>query len=281
MTGDQPREPARSGTPRPDSSGTGWDPGQYLRFSDHRLRPALDLLGRIPLESPEIVVDLGCGTGRITRLLAGRWPEARIEGIDSSAEMLQKAREEPGGVRWLRADIAAWQPEESPDVLYSNAALHWLEGHRELFPRLTGLLRQGGCLAVQMPLSWDLPSHRLMRETLAEGRDGGRPLGSRELREKLAHKPVHDAEFYHDVLSGSVRVLDIWETEYHQMLEGEDPVLEWVRGTGLRPVLHALDDDERQLFLDAYGRRLRDAYPTRPDGITIYPFRRLFLVAVV
>jgi trans-aconitate 2-methyltransferase len=210
-----------------------------------------------------------------------RWPDARIEGIDSSPEMLERAREEPGRVRWLQADIAGWRPPEPPDLIYANAVLHWLPGHRELFPRLAGFLRQGGCLAVQMPRSWSLPSHRLMRETLADGGKGGRTLGSRELREKLAHDPVHDAEFYHDVLSGPGRSPEIWETEYLQVLEGENPVLEWVRSTGLRPVLHALAGDERRGFLEEYGRRLRDAYPPRADGNTIYPFRRLFVVAVV
>lgn len=259
----------------------GWDPAQYLRFSDHRLRPALELLERIPLEEPRTVYDLGCGTGRVTRALAARWPEARIEGLDSSEEMLRKAREEPGRITWKEADIGDWRPPGPADLLFSNAALHWIPRHGELFPRLAGCLAKGGCLAVQMPLSWDLPSHRLMRETLEDGGEGGRPLGTPSLRERMARRPVHTPEFYYDVLAGSVRVQDIWVTEYLHELEGEHPVLDWVRATGLRPVLHALEGDDHQRFLDEYRHRLREAYPRRPDGITLYPFRRLFLVAVV
>jgi len=260
-----------------------WDPTQYLRFSDHRLRPALELMERIPLEAPRLVCDLGCGTGKVSRLLAERWPAARVEGIDSSTEMLRRAREEEAtpAIRWIEADIGSWQPVEPPALLYSNAALHWLGNHETLFPRLVGLLQKGGCLAVQMPLSWDLPSHRLMRDTLADGGGTGRPLGTPELRARMDRRSVHGAEFYHDVLAPLVRVQDLWETEYLHELEGEDPVLEWVRGTGLRPVLAALDGDDRQIFLDAYRARLREAYPRRASGITLYPFRRLFLVGVV
>jgi trans-aconitate 2-methyltransferase len=262
-------------------AGSRWDPLQYLKFSDLRLRPALELLARVPLAAPALVCDLGCGTGQVTALIQERWPKANVHGIDHSREMLAQAAATSGTIRWLEADVRTWQPDSRADLIFSNAALHWVEGHPALLPRLIGFLAPGGCLAVQMPLSWGLPSHTLMRETLADGGPGGRPLGSEELRKNLARRGVADTDTYYDLLSGRTRHLDIWETEYLQVLEGNDPVLEWVKGTGLRPILNDLDDMHRGIFLKEYGRRLRTAYPKRGDGRTLYPFRRLFMVAVI
>lgn len=256
-----------------------WNPKQYLKFSDHRLRPAIELLERIPIDSPEVVLDLGCGTGDVTRIIAERWPSARVCGLDNSKEMLQKAQSRPGTIRWIEADIENWTPDEAPDVIFSNAALHWVASHQDVFRRLASFMSRGGCLAVQMPLSWDAMSHRLMRETLADGGAAGRPFGTDLLRRSMARRWVEDAEFYYDLLSDDAHSVDIWETEYLQVLEGEDPVLEWVKGTGLRPILNGLADEEREAYLADYSRRLRDAYPTKPNGCTLYPFRRLFIVA--
>ena len=258
------------------AAGTRWNPGQYLRFSDHRLRPALELMDRIPIEAPGVIYDLGCGTGHITRLITERWDSAKVYGVDNSVEMLEKARTEASDVQWAQADISDWTPGETPDLIYSNATLQWLPDHQNLFPRLAGYLDNGGCLAVQMPLSWSATSHRLMRETLV---DCG--VGTEALRQAVARKWVEDADVYYDMLSGCCTSLDIWETEYLQALEGEDPVLEWVKGTGLRPILNGLNDEERDTYLAEYHRRLREAYPARKDGVTLYPFRRLFIVACV
>jgi trans-aconitate 2-methyltransferase len=260
-------------------AGASWNPVQYLKFGGHRLRPAIELLDRVPLPAPTVVFDLGCGPGEVTRLLAERWPSAAVSGLDNSPEMLEKAAAEPSRVRWIAADIGDWTPAETPDLLYSNATLHWVPDHQTLFPRLLGCLRPGGCLAVQMPLSWDLPSHRLMRATLTNGGLHGAPLGSEELRAAVGRRWVEDAGYYYDLLAHQAGSLDIWETEYLQVLEGADPVLEWVKGTGLRPILNGLDAAERDLFLATYARRLRETYPMRPDGHTLYPFRRLFIVA--
>lgn len=266
----------------PRSGGdTRWDPGQYLAFADHRVRPALELLERVPLESPRRVFDLGCGTGDVTRRIAARWPGARVVGVDSSAEMLARAAEETPRLEWVRADVREWAAAEPADLIYSNAALHWVHGHRVLFERLIGFLVAGGCLAVQMPQSWDAPSHRLMRETLASGGPGGAPLGSAALRRDLERRPVEAPAWYYDRLAPLAERVDVWETEYLHVLEGEDAVLAWVRSTGLRPILHGLEERERGAFLEAYAKRLRAAYPVRPDGRTLYPFRRLFVVATV
>ena len=260
---------------------THWNPEQYLKFSDHRLRPGLELLERIPLDAPKLICDLGCGTGKLTRLLAERWPGASVFGLDHSQEMLEKATAEPSTIQWLEADAQHWQPDEPPDLIYSNAVLHWVEDHHALFPRLVGFLKPGGCLAVQMPLSRNQPSHLLIQEVLEQGGEGGSPLGTAELRKETARKWVEDAEVYYDWLAGCTRSLDIWETEYLQVLEGDDPVLEWVKGTGVRPILNGLRDEEREVFLTKYRQRLRVAYSRRDDGRTLYPFRRLFLVATV
>jgi trans-aconitate 2-methyltransferase len=262
-------------------AGTRWDANQYLSFADHRLRPALELLARVPLASPALVYDLGCGTGNVTRLIAERWPLAQVCGLDSSKDMLAKAAAEPARVRWIEADIRNWQPDAPADLIYSNATLHWVEDHRALFPRLLAALRPGGCLAVQMPLSWDSPSHRILRETLADGGPNGTALGRETLRKAAARDWVEAAPVYYELLAPRAGQIDIWETEYLQVLEGEDAILEWVKGTTLRPILSELDENDRAHFLAEYARRLRIAYPIGKDGKTLYPFRRLFIVATV
>lgn len=261
-------------------AGTYWDPGQYLKFTDHRLRPALELLQRVPLSSPEVIYDLGCGAGNVTRIIADQWPTATVYGLDNSREMLQKAALEHSRVDWLQADVRNWEPQESPALMFSNATLQWVDGHHDLFPRLMRFLSSGGCLAVQMPLSWSMPSHRLMRDVLANGGTDGASIGSEALRAAVGRKWVEAAEVYYDLLSPLASNLEIWETEYLQVLSGQDPVLEWVKSTGLRPILNGLDDDERELFLATYRQRLGQVYPERSNGFTLYPFRRLFMVAI-
>ncbi len=263
-------------------SGTYWDPGQYLKFGDHRLRPALELLARVTHPAPEAIVDLGCGAGQVTRVIAERWPRAKVLGVDHSREMLAEAAAQPGGIHWVEADIRTWSPGEGgADLIYSNAALHWVEAHPALFARLIGFLNPAGCLAVQMPLSWELPSHRIMRETLSNGGPGGAPLGPEALRTAAARRWVEAPQAYYDLLAGRTRSLDIWQTEYLQTLRGDDPVLEWAKGTALRPILNGLEAPQREIFLTEYARRLRAAYPAGADGVTLYPFRRLFIVATV
>ena len=258
-----------------------WDPRQYLKFGDHRLRPGLELMDRLSIEMPERIYDLGCGTGSLTRILADRWPGAHVTGVDSSADMLATARAEPGSVKWEEADILSWEPQDHADLIYSNATMQWVAGHTEIFPRLAGFLRPSGVLAIQMPLSWGMPSHVLMRETLASGGPGGSSFGTETLRMSVGRKWVDDANEYYDMLTGISSTVDIWETEYLQVLEGENAVLEWVRGTGLRPILEGLDDIERGQFLTVYSSRLNEAYPKKADGRTLYPFRRLFILVTV
>jgi trans-aconitate 2-methyltransferase len=265
-----------SGT-APRSASPSWDAAQYLRFAGERMRPAMDLLQRIPAElTPGRAVDLGCGTGEITLALKARWPRAEVTGLDSSAAMLEKARRLGCEVAWVQADIAAWSPAQPFDLIFSNAALQWLDGHEALFARLLAALAPGGVLAVQMPRNFAAPSHRLMRETASDG-----PWRER-LSRRLRTEPVLPPERYYGLLAPLASELDLWETEYLHLLEGETPVLDWVKGTALRPLLEALaDPGERAEFVARYQARLSEAYPRRSDGRTLFPFRRLFLVAHV
>jgi len=250
-----------------------WDPAQYLKFGDYRLRPALDLLGRVPANEPTEVYDLGAGAGNVTRLLRERWPGAHVTGVDDSPEMLAKAGAAEPSTTWQLADLATWAPSRPADVIYSNAALHWVDDHRRLFPALLDVLAPGGTLAVQMPRNFAAPSHTLIADAARSG-----PWRAK-LEPLLRPAPVADPSFYHDLLAPLASSLDIWETEYLHVLRGADPVKEWVKGTWLRPLLDALDEAERPAFESRYADMLRVPYPPRLDGRTLFPFRRIFLVA--
>jgi trans-aconitate 2-methyltransferase len=252
----------------------GWDPAKYLEFAGPRLRPALDLLARVPLAAPTAVYDLGCGAGNVTRLLAERWPAAAVTGIDGSAAMLATAQAAAPGMIWEQADLETWRPPRPADLLFSNAALHWLDDHQALFPRLIADLAPGGALAVQMPRNHSAPSHT---EMVAAAETG--PWRER-LHPALRTHPVAESSVYHDILAPHVSRLDIWETEYLHVLEGDNPVVEWTRGSALKPLLDALEEPERSAFLAEYSARIARAYPRRADGRTLFPFRRLFIVAV-
>jgi trans-aconitate 2-methyltransferase len=259
---------------RSQSLTPGWDPGKYLEFAGPRLRPALDLLARVPLAQPAVVYDLGCGAGNVTRLLVERWPAAAVTGVDGSAAMLARARAAAPSVTWAHADLQSWRASRPADLLFSNAALHWLDDHAHLFPRLVAELVPGGVLAVQMPRNHGAPSHT---EMVAAAESG--PWRDR-LRPALRARPVAEPAVYRDILRPHVAQLDIWETEYLHELEGDNPVVEWTRGSALKPLLDALEEPERSAFLAEYSARIRRAYPPRPDGRTLLPFRRVFIVAV-
>ncbi|MBA2690444.1 MAG: methyltransferase domain-containing protein [Burkholderiales bacterium] len=248
-----------------------WNPQQFLCFADHRLRPAIDLLARIDHRAPQTIVDLGCGPGNVTALLAARWPQAAITGIDNSPEMLATAAKITA-VLWQQADIGCWQPAEPVDIVFSNAALHWLKQHEMLFPRLARSLARGGILAVQMPYNFASPSHTTAKELVEEG-----PWREKLLPHFLG-SPVATAEEYYRLLAPLSSALDIWQTEYLHILEGENPVAQWARGTLLVPLLAALTVRERAEFEAEYRRRIQAAYPPRVDGKTLLPYRRLFIV---
>jgi trans-aconitate 2-methyltransferase len=254
-----------------------WTPHPYLTFAAPRLRPASDLLARVPLDAPEHVVDLGCGTGSATALLADRWPQARLEGIDTSAAMLETARTKgPSGVTWRQADIAAWAADATwprVDLIFSNAALHWLDDHYRLLPALLGRLKPGGVLAVQMPANHTEASHTALFQLARE------PRWADRLVPLCRTTPVDTPEAYLRLLSPLSQTLDIWQTQYMHVLEGSDPVARWTDTTIVRPLAAALNADEAEQLRTAYAAALRAAYPMEADGHTLFPFRRLFLVA--
>src|SRR5262245_27114800 len=205
-----------------------WDARQYLKFTDHRLRPALDLLAQIRLDDPRVVFDLGCGPGNITRLLAERWPGAQVVGVDSSPAMLAKARQEGPTVTFVEADMNSWTAPQPPQLLFSNATLHWIDDHAVLLPRLLRQLSPGGILAVQMPRNHDAPSHVQMRAAAEDG-----PWRTRLTEVRQVLRSVQPPENYYRILAPIVRSVDIWETEYLHVLEGDNPVVEWTKRTGL------------------------------------------------
>jgi trans-aconitate 2-methyltransferase len=250
-----------------------WNPDQYLRYADARLRPAADLLMRVPLDQPAQVFDLGCGAGNATRLLAGRWPAAHLTGVDDSPSMLAKAREAWPQAQWVQGDVGRWESPVPADLIYSNAALHWLPDHAQLLPRLMRMLKPGGVMALQMPRNFAAPSHTAIAKTVRSG-----PWNAR-LQHLLGPAPVAEPAAYFDMLQAHAAELDIWETEYLHVLEGRDPVKEWTKGTWLRRFLDALDAAEAARFEADYADRVRGAYPPRADGRTLFPFRRLFIVA--
>ncbi|MBX7168324.1 MAG: methyltransferase domain-containing protein [Pirellulales bacterium] len=253
-----------------------WDPKRYLQFGDYRTRPAADLLARIPLDAPPRVVDLGCGPGNSTRLLVERWPQAQVTGVDASAEMLTSARsaDDLRGVCWIESTAEAWTPDAPPDVIFSNAMLQYVADHARFFPKLLAALAPGGVLAIQIP--YRMPGQKWVNELHAVA-------GEAPWREKFdtlywGRPDAAPAEYY-NYLASQAEQVDVWMTEYLHVLEGDDPVLRWTRGTAMLPFLMRLEESERPEFEARYAERLRAAYPRRDDGRTLFPFVRLFLVA--
>ncbi len=264
-----------------------WDAGQYLRFGGERARPFFDLVAQVGATSPRYVADLGCGPGNLTAALAERWPDATVVGVDNSPEMIDAARASargpavgfaagsPGGgtanLSFALGDVRDWRPERPLDVLVCNAVLQWVPGHDELLLRWADLLAPGGWLAFQLPGNFDQPSHAIVKEMAASPRWRG-PLADARL-----NRQAGDPADYVALLARPGFEVDAWETSYLHILHGENPVLEWTRGTTLRPVLAALDAEQAAAFVAEYGERLRAEYQPHPFG-TIFPFRRVFAV---
>jgi trans-aconitate 2-methyltransferase len=249
-----------------------WDDAQYVKFVDARTRPAAELLARVPLARPSRVVDLGCGPGNSTELLCARWPDARVTGVDSSEEMLGRARAALPLVEWIRADVAGYAPDGAVDVFFANALFQWVPDHVRLLQELFDRLAPGGVLAVQMPHNLDEPSHRLMRELQGPW--------SEKIAAVSARSAVCSPADYYDALSPRAASVDVWQTRYEHVLEDAGAIVEWVKGTGLRPYLDALPPGEREAYLADYEKALDAVYTQRADGRRLFSFPRLFLVAV-
>jgi len=252
-----------------------WSAGQYLKFEDERTRPSRDLIAQIPHADPKKIVDIGCGPGNSTELLVRRWPNAAIAGIDTSAGMLRQARERLPQQTFIEANVAHWVPPENCDVLFANAVFQWVPGHLKQLQRLLGKLSPGGVLAVQIPDSLDQPAHVLIREVAQH----------EPWRKQLADKArVRDAlpttAEYYDALSPLCSRLEIWHTIYNHVLDDASAVVEWVKGTGLRPFLDLLEPAEVKQFLGEYTARVAAAYLPQADGKVLFRFPRIFIVAV-
>jgi trans-aconitate 2-methyltransferase len=247
-----------------------WSAGQYTKFEDERTRPVRDLLAAVPTPSPARAIDLGCGPGNSTELLAVRYPGAAIAGLDSSADMLAAARRRLPGVTFHQGDIGAWQADSPYDVILSNAALHWLPDHAALLPRLVAMLAPGGSLAIQMPDNLAEPSHTLMQP----------PGWADRLAAAAAERTqVGDAGFYYRTLRPCCARVDIWRTVYFHPLAGAQGIVEWFKGSGLRPFLAALPAEQHDAYLDTYREAIAAAYPAEPDGTVLLRMPRLFIVA--
>lgn len=253
---------------------TGWDPKRYLRFGDERTRPSVDLASRIAIAEPGTVIDLGCGPGNSTQVLRQRWPRARVHGLDSSSEMIDAARRSYPDQEWLLGRIQDWSAREPHDVVFSNATLQWLGDHEALTRRLLGQVAPGGALAFQIPSGAFSPLRTFIHEIAAD-----RAWASR-MGEALAALTMQEPSFYYDALATQARSLDIWETEYHHVMESPNAIVDWISSTGLRPFLNALDsEEERRRFVGRLSVRVGESYARRRDGRVLFPFRRTFVIA--
>jgi trans-aconitate 2-methyltransferase len=251
-----------------------WNAATYLNFADHRTRPAYELIAHIPVEAPRLVYDLGCGPGNSTQALAERWPNAHLVGVDSSKEMLEAARKDgPKGAAWQEADLANWSPNEAPDILFSNATFQWVPGQTELLPRLFASVKKGGALAFQVPANHADPPHTIIDEVLKE-----QGLSYRIKSASLSRHVLPQADYFRLLAPLAVNI-DIWDTRYLQVLTGSDPVLRWIKGTALVPIVAELNDVEAEAFLDRLAKRLAEHYPQESSGLTLFPFARRFIVA--
>lgn len=251
-----------------------WDPDNYLRFEDHRTRPAAELAAHVRVTAPETVIDLGCGPGNSTQVLRQRWPDAYILGLDSSPGMISSARENHPGQRWEIGDIGTWSSDQPYDVVFSNAALQWVPDHSRLVPHLFRQVRPGGALAFQIPSRTYCHAQLLIDEVADDASWAPRMQAARSAL------TIEDPAVYYDLLAPAARTVDMWETVYYQVMDSPAAIVEWISCTGLRPYLEALDSDhERQEFIAALLDRVESSYPLQQDGKVLFPFRRTSVIA--
>jgi trans-aconitate 2-methyltransferase len=251
-----------------------WNPELYLKFSDQRARPASDLIAQIKINNPKRIMDLGCGPGNSTSQLNKRWPQAQLTGLDSSAEMLAQARKKNPDWTWIESGIESWTASAPYDLVFTNSALHWVADHGRLFPKLLSYVAPGGALAVQMPNNFHSPVHMAMKAT-AES-----PRWSAILGKEEEHYAVETPAFYYDALRKTASLLNIWETEYLQIMDGPRAVLDWIRSTGMRFYLERLSGEAERLQFEADClQRIEQAYVANDQGKVLFPYKRMFIVA--
>lgn len=254
----------------------GWDAELYLKFAGQRGRPAADLVAQIALENPRRIIDVGCGTGTSTEQLRQRWPDADLTGLDYSPDMLAQARANHPDWKWIESTVEDWAPREKFDLIFSNACLHWIGDHAALFPRLFSYVASGGAFAVQMPNSYHLPAHTVMHDVAA---DPKMPW-SRTLAGVAETYSVQPMAFYYETLRKLASRLNIWQTEYLQIMDGPEAILDWVTSTAMRRFTEPLaNEEQRQEFRRQCLERFRKAYPANDQGKTLFPYFRLFIIA--
>lgn len=258
-----------------------WEPESYMKFLYYRTRPARELIHHIHLHEPKQVVDLGCGPGHLTQLMAKKWPRAHFTGIDSSWPMLEKAREnQDERFSWLHADLHSWRPEQKIDLVFANSFFHLIE-HRDYLPELFSYMNSGGVVAIQMPVCRNTAWYQLMLDVLKMRNEQGIVFGDNYLLSNVERNYVMGKEYYYSVMKKYCSDLNIWDTEYLQALDGDNPVFEWVSAAGLKPVVTHLAKNTVSDFIRIYQERLLDLYPKETDGTTLFPFKRRFIIATV
>lgn len=251
-----------------------WSAKQYLKFADERTRAARDLLAQVPLSDPQLIYDVGCGPGNSTALLAAAYPKAEIIGVDNSPDMLATARTALKDRQFIEGDLSIWRTDRRADLVFANAVFQWVPGHVGVLREFVEDLKEGGVLAVQMPHNLGEPSHLLMRETAEEG-----PWRAKLVDASQARDLLPPARIYYEALKPVAKRVDIWETAYYHPLDGAPAIMEWLKGTGLRPFLDPLDANEKTAFLALYEKKIAAAYPQAGDGKSLLRFPRLFIVA--
>ena len=253
---------------------TDWNPRQYLQFANERTRPSIDLSPRVNIENPKCIIDIGCGPGNSTRVLRGRWPDAKIAGLDSSAAMIEKAKEDYPGIEWITADASAFMHEKKYDIVFSNAAIQWIPDHEVLVPHLFEIVNRGGALAVQVPGNKESPLHQALLRVSSS------PKWSRFTSDVEKIFTYNDAAYYYDTLFRISSKFDLWETTYYHVLNSHAGLVEWYKGTGMRPFLEKLpDESSRKEFENEVLAECIQVYPIRKDGKVLYPFKRIFFIA--
>ncbi len=250
-----------------------WQPELYLRFKKERTQPCIDLAARLSVTEPKEIIDLGCGPGNSTEILRNTYPDARIVGVDNSLEMLERARQSGVRAEWQSGDIQTWSHEGSCDVIFSNAAIHWVPDQAALLPRLVGYLRSGGQLAIQLPVQMETRVHQCIRELALQSRWWPKLESALHTRVSLS------AGEYYNILAPLCTCVEIWQTDYYHVMDRADDIVAWIRGTGLRPFLALLSEDEQGDFLAQYTDAIRASYPASTDGKVLYPYRRIFMIA--
>lgn len=252
-----------------------WSSKQYLMFENERTRPVRDLLAAVPLAEARQVIDLGCGPGNSTEVLAQRFPSAKVSGLDSSADMIAAARKRMPQVDFQVADIHGWKAPSRYDVILSNAVFQWVPGHETLFPALVENLAEGGSLAIQMPDTMEERPHRMMRELAADG-----PWADKLADVSQTRTALRPAEWYYELLAPHCSRVDVWRTTYYHVLkEGPVAIVEWFKGSALRPFLDPLDEEEKRTYLGRYTELIKQTHHPLADGSVLLPFPRLFMVA--